>query len=150
MPSAAESSFRFLDYRLDNLVYERNPEEDEYRGQEFSVEFSTTPLYWDLEQEEQIESPAEGDNIRASITLALEIHWEAESEPFDFSLILTGLFEPSDEMENFEKFSEVQGPAVLFTHARPIVSHIMREAEEDFMLPLLNIARTIKETSDQE
>lgn len=155
MPTAPESAFQFLDYRMPRFHFakvETEPDQDSF---ELSIQFSS--------ETKEVEEARIGDQLRAGfdtdefdqfnlVELAFQVEWEPTPGPFELDSIIEGLFARSSEMTEaqFRDFSEIVAPSVLFSHARPIVNLLMMEAKETFRLPLLNIAQVIRKERERE
>lgn len=143
MTDAILSEFEFLDYRIDQFHFSRTeppPLGERFR---YSIKFETgvRPV------EPESEDPAEAqEHVENEVLLRVWLEWEPSPGPFELKLSLIGRFRRHPDMpaQAFANFSEVVGPSILFSHARPIIKFMMDEAGEPFRLPLLNISDTIK------
>jgi len=64
---------------------------------------------------------------------------DIQNSPFSMSLTLNTLFRVSEESESNMKILEVNGPAILFSYARPFVTNITSQAGlPPLVLPVIN------------
>lgn len=150
MPTAELSKFKFLGYRLDSLHFEHQEGASEDGNYRLNIQFETNV---DLveegpEEPDDVDHAAETTSalVCSLVSLRLWVEWEPSPGPFSFEMGLQGRFERHAEMpaDAFKQFSTISGPAVLFTHARPLVRNVMIEAGERFRLPLLNIRDSLR------
>lgn len=85
------------------------------------------------------------DKAKRVLSLKLEVTPSFENvdkAPMDLSVILAGAFslEPGKDIKELERFSEIQGPALLFPFAREVIANLtVRTQYPALILPPTNI-----------
>lgn len=86
-------------------------------------------------------SVAKDTNRNAKVEMTIKIFPTVENAPFRIEVVMEGIFEWNEELNERELklFLEVNGNAVLFSYARPIISQITTFAGfSPIVLPLAN------------
>ena len=149
MATAELSQFRFLGHRIDSLRFERQDgaaTDGEYSLDiRFESHVESAPIPEDGAEPEQSDAPLSA-SVESMVALRIWLNWTPSPGPFEFELKVVGRFERHPDMppEDFQNFSRVSGPSVLFAHIRPFVRTLMIEAGEQFRLPLLNVQESIR------
>ena len=140
------SSFRFLDYNIDDIKFVLNEEFDVHKSHEDEVEV-------DMGIGVRI-SLSEG-NKNARVSLSMNIFRDAEKNnyPYTLSLDMIARFELSENIskEDAIRFCKVNGTAVMFPYIRSAITDITKLSNvEPLVLPLINIHKLIENQETEE
>lgn len=141
------SDFQFSNYRLLKLSFELNPE--------FVMPESGNSLSYQLSITSSVMANAEqdaNDGLSKTVRLDVSVTWSESDGPFKLELACDGVFVCSKGMDQdqYNSLCELHAPALLYTQLRPIARMVTAEADETFMLPLINISETLKRSRKQE
>lgn len=151
MTSTILSEFRFLRYRVKSFEFHTADETS-------SPHDSRWDYSVDLRREiyEPVSSSAEDPQadgvVRVPIDLTLTIKWKSGSGPFSATITVQGIFEYNRGFpeELAHRMSHYQAPALLYSQVRPLVRmHASESGFPNFTLPLLNVAKSLKDHDEE-
>lgn len=96
-------------------------------------------------------SLANGGARRAKQELKINVFPTVEKAPFRMELVMEGVFEWNEELneEELKTYLEINGNAVLYSYARPIISQLTSFAGfATLILPLANFVDNDSESDD--
>lgn len=133
------SSFRFIDYKIENLNFKLNSKYDGFKDRAEEIEL-------DLSLSVKIELAE--DNSDAKIRLHMDIFKDAEIKNYPYSILLdmVGYFEiEGDCLEEALTFCKINGTAVMFPYMRAAVTDLTKISNSDSLtLPLINIQKLLE------
>lgn len=129
------SSLRFIDYVVNKVEFYINPN------------FEDKPIKIDFDISSNVEFIQDKNNTFL-LHLDARIFKDAEKNgyPFSMNINITGIFElESSELENKEKFAELNAVAILFPYLRSLVSTYSSNSNvQPLILPPINVVKYMK------
>lgn len=133
------SSLRFIDYIVNKVEFYSNSN------------FEDTPIKIDFDISSSVEF-IEDENNTFLLKLDASIFKDAEKKgyPFSMNISITGIFElENSDIENKEKFAELNAVAILFPYLRSLVSTYSSNSNvQPLILPPINVAKYINYKKD--
>ena len=136
-----KSTLRFIDYYVDEIEFYNNKFFEE---RTVAIDFS---ISHEIEYKED-------ENNTFFVTLTTIIFDDAidNNYPFTMKVSLTGIFEiDNEDIDNINKFAEVNSIAILFPYLRSIVSTYTANANvQPLILPPINVVNMLKEDNEND
>lgn len=147
MKPATLSEFQFISYRVKSFEFHINDEVSDIDSPEweYSVNLRRTV-------HEPIPSRTKDSHnakvVRTPVELAVTVNWEPAPGPFTATITVQGVFEFNSDLpsEDTSRLCRYHAPALLYSQIRPLVRmHASEAGFPNFTLPLLNVAKSLKD-----
>lgn len=139
---AQSRTFKFERYYVESIEFRHNERFHYQKPLDLDVEFG-------------VELGVAPDKSQGFVLITTEIFSDAEENnyPFTLDLSIRGIFSTDGELsaEEFRRFLEINGTAVLFPFLRSTLADVTRSTgHEPLVLPLMNIYNLMKGKEDKE
>lgn len=152
MTSATLSEFRFLRYRVKSFEFHATDETPEPHDAQWDYSIDLRRKVYAPVSHSAQDLQAD-DVVRVPIDLTLTVNWKPRTGPFSATITVQGVFEYDADFaeELAHRMCHYQAPALLYSQVRPLMRmHASEAGFPNFTLPLLNVAKSLKEHDEQQ